>query len=101
MRVMMRVHIPVEKGNAAIADGHLPQVIQRFSDMAKPEAMYFGTSNGERTMIAVFDMVSPTDIPRIAEPFFTTLNAHLDWQPCMDLADLQAGLAKLQDGPSA
>jgi hypothetical protein len=101
MRVMMRVHIPVEKGNSAIADGHLPAVIQRFSEMAKPEAMYFGTSNGERTMFAVFDMVSPTDIPRIAEPFFNTLNAHLDWQPCMDLADLQAGLAKLEEGASA
>jgi hypothetical protein len=101
MRVMMRVHIPVEAGNSAIANGHLPAVIQRFSETAKPEAMYFGTSNGERTMIAVFDMVSPTDIPRIAEPFFNTLNAHLDWQPCMDLADLQTGLAKLEGGPSA
>jgi len=61
MRVMMRIHIPVEKGNSAIADGHLPKVIQAFAEMAKPECMYFGTSNGERTMIAVFDMVSPTD----------------------------------------
>ena len=95
MRVLMRVHIPVEAGNAAIANGHLPTVVQNFSDTAKPEALYFATSNGERTMTAVFDLVSPTDIPRIAEPFFTTLNAHLEWQPCMDLADLQAGLAKL------
>ena len=101
MRVMMRVHIPVEAGNRAIADGHLPAVLEAFNKAAKPEALYFGTSNGERTLIAVFDMVSPTDIPRIAEPFFTKLNAHLDWQPCMDYADLQAGLAKMQDGPSA
>jgi len=98
MRMLMRVHIPVETGNAAIADGRLPSVIQNFSDMAKPEALYFATSNGERTITAVFDLASPSDIPRIAEPFFTKLNAHLDWQPCMDLADLQAGLAKTLSG---
>jgi hypothetical protein len=95
MRVLMRVHIPVEAGNKAIVNGHLPTVIQNFNEMAKPEALYFATSNGERTITAVFDLASPTDIPRIAEPFFTALNAHLEWQPCMDLADLQAGLAKL------
>jgi hypothetical protein len=95
MRVLMRVQIPVEAGNAALANGALPKVIQGFTEAAKPEAMYFTAMNGKRTMIAVFDMVSASDIPRLAEPFFTGLNASLEWQPCMDLADLEAGLAKL------
>jgi hypothetical protein len=95
MRMLMRVEIPVEVGNEAIASGALPAVIQAFNEMAKPEALYFVAAHGARTIFAVFDLVSPIDIPSIAEPFFTKLKARLEWQPCMDLADLQAGLARL------
>ncbi|HEY1447939.1 MAG TPA: DUF3303 family protein [Caulobacteraceae bacterium] len=91
----MRVEIPVEAGNEAIASGTLGAVIQGFNEKAKPEALYFVAAHGARTMFAVFDMASPVDIPSIAEPFFTKLKARLEWQPCMDLADLQAGLAKV------
>jgi hypothetical protein len=38
MRMMMRVMIPVEAGNAAIKDDSLAKTIQQFMDTAKPEA---------------------------------------------------------------
>ncbi|HEX4196489.1 MAG TPA: hypothetical protein VHZ26_03520 [Caulobacteraceae bacterium] len=95
MRIFMRVEIPVEAGNAAIASGALGKVVQAFSDKFKPEALFFAAGDGMRTMYSVFDMAEANDIPSVAEPFFTELKARIEWQPCMDLADLQAGLAKL------
>ncbi|HZC17087.1 MAG TPA: hypothetical protein VE309_10025 [Caulobacteraceae bacterium] len=95
MLIFMRVEIPVEAGNAAIASGDLPKVIQAFADKFKPEALHFASGDGMRTIYAVFDMADASDIPSVAEPFFTRLKARIDWQPCMDLADLRAGLAKL------
>ena len=95
MRILMRVEIPVEAGNAAVSNGILGEVVQNFRDAAKPEALYFAAGDGMRTVYAVFDLPTPSDIPRIAEPFFTKLLARIEWQPCMDFADLQAGLAKV------
>ena len=46
MRAMMRVSIPVDKGNAAIKDGSLASTIQAFSEFAKPEAAYFVADAG-------------------------------------------------------
>ncbi len=54
-----------------------------------PEAAYFTTMGGQRTMIAVFDMKAPTaDMPRIAEPLFMGLGAAIEFMPCMNADDL-------------
>ena len=95
MRILMRVEIPTEAGNAAIASGALGEVVAAFNEAHKPEALYFAAGDGMRTVYAVFDMAEPSDIPRIAEPFFTRLLARIEWQPCMNFADLQAGLGKV------
>lgn len=92
MRMMMKVQIPVEVGNEAIKDGSLPEVIQQTLARIKPEAAYFTTMDGERTMIAVFDMKSAADMPPIAEPLFMTLDAAVDFMPCMTADDLKGGL---------
>jgi hypothetical protein len=92
MRMMMKVHIPVEVGNAAVKSGALPKVIEETLARIKPEAVYFTTMDGERTMIAVFDMKSVSDMPPIAEPLFMTLDAAVDFMPCMNADDLKGGL---------
>lgn len=40
----------------------------------------------------VFDMKDPSEMPVIAEPFFTELNAKVDFCPVMNADDLQKGL---------
>ncbi len=40
MRMMMKVQIPVAAGNQAIADGGLPDVVQKTMEKLKPEAAY-------------------------------------------------------------
>jgi hypothetical protein len=95
MRVMLKMQVPVVAGNKAIEDGSLPRLIQEFMEKAKPEAAYFGAFEGKRTMIAVFDLASPAQIPPLAEPFFMGLDATWELTPVMDAADLQTGLSGL------
>jgi hypothetical protein len=95
MRVMLRAEIPVEAGNAAVKSGEIAKVIGNFVETAKPESIHFTIADGMRTMFAVFDLASVVDMPRIGEPFFMKLNASMKISPCMDLDDLQKGLAAL------
>ncbi len=95
MRTMMRVTIPVEAGNRALADGTLPKTIELLMENLKPEAVYFTPTGGERSAFVFFDLTDPSDIPSIAEPLFTNLNASVEFSPVMNLEDLQAGLGKL------
>ncbi len=40
-------------------------------------------------------MTDPSQIPSIAEPLFLGANANVTLTPCMNLEDLQKGLAQL------
>lgn len=67
----------------------------RVIEAAKPEGAWFAALDGKRTMVAVFDLASPADIPPLAEPFFIGLNAAFELCPAMDATDLKAGLSRL------
>ena len=94
MRMMMKVQIPVDKGNVSIKDGSLPNVVMGSLERLKPESAYFGTERGKRTAFIVFDMKDVSDMPSIAEPFFDQLNAEVTFTPVMTADDLKAGLQK-------
>ncbi|MBX6426203.1 MAG: hypothetical protein IRZ09_09830 [Variibacter sp.] len=96
MRMLLKAQIPTDVGNAAIEDGTLPQIIRNTLESLRAEAAYFTTMDGKRTMIAVFDMDSVSDMPRIAEPLFMGLNASIDFTPCMNASDLNLGLEKIR-----
>lgn len=94
MRTLMKVSIPVEAGNEAIKSGRVGQIIESALTSLKTEAAYFYAEGGKRVALLVFDLKDPSDIPQVAEPFFMGLNADIEMHPCMNAADVKAGIAK-------
>jgi len=92
MRMMLKVSMPVEKGNQAILDGKLQKVIMGTMQELKPEAAYFYAEDGKRACHMVFDMKDPSQIPMIAEKFFFELDAGVSFTPVMNADDLKKGL---------
>ena len=99
MRTLARITIPVEAGTAALKDGKMGSLLEGVMKRAQPEASYFYAEGGKRTMIMVFDLKDPSDIPSICEPAFQGLNASIELTPVMNLGDLQSGIAKLMQSP--
>jgi hypothetical protein len=89
MRCLMKVAIPVERGNAAINEGSLGKTIESILADLKPEAAYFAGDNGKRTGYIFFDLKDPAQIPAVAEPWFLAFDAHIELHPAMNLEDLK------------
>ncbi|GGO55422.1 MULTISPECIES: DUF3303 family protein [Streptomyces] len=98
MRVMLRAHLDTQISNEALKSGKLPKIMQTLTERLKPEAAYFGPSEGGRSCTFVFDMQDSSLLPTIAEPLFEGLGAKIEIQPVMNSEDLQKGLAALQQG---
>ena len=101
MRMMMRVSIPVETGNAAARAGSLGKTIQQILADLKPEAAYFSEDDGKRTGYVFFDMTDSSQLPAVAEPWFLAFNASLTVRPAMipqDLAKAEPAFKKSVEG---
>ena len=95
MRMMLQATIDTEAGNQTLRTGSMPKVIEQVVEQLKPEAVYFTPKDGQRSMIAVFDMTDSSLLPVISEPLFQTGRAQVTISPCMNLDDLQRGLSQL------
>lgn len=88
MRMLVKAKIPTEHGNRMIRAGKLGGTLKALVEELKPEATYFYEEDGQRTGLFVLEMAEPSHIPRIAEPFFLALGAHLEFHPAMTPQDL-------------
>jgi hypothetical protein len=89
MRMLLRVSIPVEAGNAAAKAGTLASTCERILADLKPEAAYFyADDEGNRCGSIVFDMKDSSQIPSVAEPWFHAFNAKISFRPVMNPQDL-------------
>ena len=89
MRMLLRVSIPIETGNAAAADGTLGSTIEGILADLKPEAAYFfADDHGQRSGSIVFDMHDSSQIPAITEPWFFAFKAQVSLRPVMSPKDL-------------
>jgi hypothetical protein len=89
MKYMMKIRIPMERGNEAIRDPKFGEKMNQILSEVKAETAYFTTLHGQRGGYVVVNMDDPAQIPAIAEPFFLWLNADIEWVPVMKIEDLQ------------
>jgi hypothetical protein len=95
MHTLMKVTMDdMAAANQAITSGRLPRIFQNTTQLIKPETSFFTAENGYRTAIFIFDMKDASKIPMICEPFFTELNARVEFFPGMDVSEMEKGLGE-------
>lgn len=96
MRILLNVKIPHQQFNAAVKDGTAGTKLNRILEAIKPEAAYFTEQNGQRGAVLVVDLPDPSKIPALAEPWFLTFQADVEFRVAMTPDDLKkAGLDEL------
>jgi hypothetical protein len=91
--MLLNVSIPHEPFNTAVKDGTAGQKLGRIVDEIKPEAVYFTEQHGQRGAVMIVEMSDASKIPALAEPWFLTFNANVEFRVVMTPDDLQkAGL---------
>lgn len=94
MRMMMRLTMPVEKGNEAINSGAWDKILDHIIATLKPEAAYFHLDDGRRAATFIYEAENAEEMAVINEPIFQALNASIDQQPVLTAADLGKALHK-------
>jgi hypothetical protein len=81
MRVMVKITIPVEKGNAVTKAGKMSETIQSLLAELNTEAVYLTLERGQRALYIFMNVQNAWELPAINEPWFLALNASIDIQP--------------------
>jgi hypothetical protein len=88
MRMIMIVQFPIEPFNTLVRNGAVGEKMRQILDAAKPESAYFTEREGHRGAILVVNLESASDVPRLAEPWFLTFNATVEYRIAMTPEDL-------------
>lgn len=89
MRMLMNVTIPHATFNAAVKDGTAGAKLGKILDAIKPEAVYFTEHDGLRGAVIIVDLPDASKIPLLAEPWFLTFEADVQFRPVMTPDDLK------------
>src|SRR5271170_1409578 len=88
MRMLLRVSLPVEAGNAVDKAGTAASTIERILADLKPEAVYFFLDDdGRRSCSVVFDLLDESQLAAVVEPWFLAFNAKVSIRPVMTSQD--------------
>lgn len=89
MRMLMTVKMPTSDFNTTLKNGNASKLMNRILEDCRPEAVYFTAEEGQRTALLVVNIDDPSQIPRLAEPWFLTFNASVDFKVAMTPDDLK------------
>lgn len=96
MRMLLNVKFPHEPFNKAVMDGSVGPKVRRILEETKAEAVYFTEQNGQRSAILIVDVADPSKVPALAEPWFLTFDANVEFRIVLTPDELQtAGLEEL------
>ena len=88
MRMLMHIKLPLGPFNSAVRDGSIEPKMKRILEATNPEASYFSEQDGHRGGILIVNVNEPADVPRLAEPWFLTFNAEVEFRIAMTPEDL-------------
>lgn len=88
MKYLIKIKIPNETGNIRVKDPKFGMKIQEILTDVKAEAAYFTIVDGCRGGYALVNINDASQIPAVAEPFFSFFGAEVDFLPVMTIDDL-------------
>src|SRR5580693_8980056 len=88
MRMMMTVEFPIEPFNTLVRNATAGSKMMKILDELKPEAAYFGEQHGKRGGFLIVDVAKPSDVPKLAEPWFLNFHAEVRFRVVMTPEDL-------------
>jgi hypothetical protein len=88
MLMLMHLQFPNEPFSTYVKDGSIGPKIMKIMEAVKPEAAYFTEHHGKRGGTLAVQVNDASDIPRLAEPWFLTLNAEVELRIAMKPEDL-------------
>jgi hypothetical protein len=89
MRMLMNVKMPNAEFNAVVKNGSAGKIINRIIEECAAEAVYFTEEQGCRACILVVNVEEPSQIPRLAEPWFLSFNASVEFRVVMSPEELR------------
>jgi hypothetical protein len=89
MRMLMNVKIPHQTFNVAVKDGSVGAKLNKILKANKPKAVYFTEQNGQRGAVLVVDVPDASKVPALAEPWFLTFQADVEFRIAMTPDDLK------------
>lgn len=88
MRVLVKVSLPADSRNPALQSTATTDRVRSILADLQPAASYFIDHKDERTGLLLMDVVSPSEIPAAAKPWFRAFNATVEIHPTsMDAQD--------------
>lgn len=92
MRFLISAKIPTEAGNKMVQDPNFLRKLEEYINKVKAEATYFFEADGNRVADFIVDIHSADQIPVLAEPLFSGMDAQVEFHPVMSLDDLKKGI---------
>ncbi len=89
MRMLMKVKLPHAPFNAAVKDGTAGAKLDKIMEAIKPEAAYFTEQSGHRGAILIVNVPDPSKVPSLAEPWFLTFEADVEFHIVMTADELK------------
>jgi hypothetical protein len=79
MNILFKITFPVEAFNKVAREGGAGQKFGAILEATKPEVFYFTGNDSGRGAIAVYKVADGAAVPALAEPWFLTFNAKIDY----------------------
>jgi hypothetical protein len=95
MRMLLKAVFDTDAANEVIGSGRGGEATDQIVERLQPEAYFGFVEDGQRALIAVFDLADPSQIPVLTEGFFQQGKARVTLTPCMNVEDLKKRFEEL------